>query len=716
MRRSSESIVGIVKQATSKKKILKLSIEYGVTTKTIKKWIEKNERGEFNIKQNENNSKINKVENHKKGRQFNNFYFTVTKIQDPLKNGNGGLFRYQFKDIETGNIFCGYSREKSRDAADYFYITFRDCLQESGFKSLKISTNITIENNDQITHKRKFSEIRSKSSFVLKKNSYIKEREKYESCTDFLFDSLATVCRHNEISIPHLNFTQKAKKALKKINFKLHCTVYLRYECELQENLIREHLKNCYERAVEFHSKYDLINADYIYEKLYYILKDTEIDIDLLLLVLMQRNKIAGLKHNVSHMKKFTIECSRLLSKKCLEKRDFYLKSFYYILMDQKRLNGEKNKAIFYLKKIEEVLKRINDPHETALFNLNAGRLYINHKKFDLSLSYFNKAKVIIDENDFKDIATSMDESFADLYNKKGDYDSTKKVYKEMIDNDTYSTSPYYRGLLLAKYADQFHLTGDLEKAVKLYDDSLSILNKHTELKVFRHLSIIIESNKAFTLFKMNDFENSKAIFEKNLKLSKEHSFKEQILTNITFLIMAENEISDIEMTEKHLKELSLLLKNINKPEIQYKYYLAKGELERNKSNYSAAEVEMKKAVDMTQNKTFSILSSYFEAALKLLDLYSFTKDLTSAKLLADQIIKKAKKNKLDNYIFKTQILKEKCKYSSKNDIKSYSGYLNTFKTKTLNEELKYFIQREQGKIKSKISKIMPENGRKIKK
>ncbi|MDD3139215.1 MAG: hypothetical protein PHX08_09620 [Lachnospiraceae bacterium] len=697
MRRTVDSIIRIVKQATSKKRIQKLSIEYGVTVRTIKKWVEKYKKGDYETISNVFPSE---TKSHKKNgiKPFRVFTYTTNDIEIPLKNGNGGVYRHLFKDTSTGYMFCGYSKEKTNAAAAYFFRSFSGLIKKAGYKPEKVMTNADIDEKDNIVEKMKLYDLKKYSSFSLKKNSYIKEREKYEDCSDFIIDSLATVSRNNEIINSELNVKKEKLKKIKLINYKLHYDVFGRENCEIEEGIIKDHLKKCYDKALEFHKKYDFVNADYIYEKLYYILRDTDIDIELLLLVLLQRSKIAGLRQKKCDMRKFSRECSMLLSKNTFEKKDFYLKTFYYILMDQNRISGDKSRAEVYLKKIKEVIKRMNDLHETALFNINAGRLYFNFRMFDKAFQYFDAANDIIKKNDFKDLSVSIEESYADLYNKKGDHEATKKVFKRMIDNGVYLNSPYYRGLLYAKYADQFHLTGDLNKAVKVYDESLIIINKHIDVKVFLHLGAIIESNKAFTLFKMNDYERSKAIFEKNLTLSKENDFKDQIFTNLTYLIMVQNETLDIKGAEKNHKDLALLLKNMNKPEIQNKYFLAKGEIQRNKKNYSAAEENMKKALEITQSKDFPIKASCFDVSLKLLDLYSLTKDKINSEKIADQIIKKAQKNNLPNYAFKAKILKQKCKLFSKNDLSGYMEYLKALTKEQTNDELKCFILKESEK------------------
>jgi len=200
----------------------------------------------------------------------------------------------------------------------------------------------------------------------------------------------------------------------------------------------------------------------------------------------------------------------------------------------------------------------------------------------------------------------------------------------------------------------------------------------------------------------MNDYEESKAVFEKNLTLSKENDFKDQIFTNLTYLIMVQNETVDIKGAEKNLKDLELLLKNMNKPEIQYKYFLSKGEIERNKKNYPAAEENMKKALEITTRKDFTVKTAYFDSALKLLDLYSLTKNRKNCDTLADQVIKKAQKNNMHNYVFKAKILKQKCKLFSKNDLCGYADHLENLSKEKISDELRYFITKENEKYHKK--------------
>ena len=110
MRKSVSEKIKIVKQATTDKKIKKLAIQHGVTTKTIKKWKRLHNVGL--LEQNSNNSKNEFTK--KSLRPFENSAFTIVEIDSPYKGNGQSVFRFQLKDIDNGFILAGYYSSDSR--------------------------------------------------------------------------------------------------------------------------------------------------------------------------------------------------------------------------------------------------------------------------------------------------------------------------------------------------------------------------------------------------------------------------------------------------------------------------------------------------------------------------------------------------------------------------------------------------------------------------
>ena len=172
MRKTINEKIKIVELATSKRKIKLLSIQHGITTKTIKAWIEKYKKREFDPKD-EKSRKDTSKSMQAVEKLFSRIVFIVTKADDPLKNGNGGVYRHLFKDTSTGYMFCGYSKEKTIAAAAYFYRSFSGLIKKAGYKPEKVMTNADIDEKDNIVEKMKLYDLKKYSSFSLKKNSYI---------------------------------------------------------------------------------------------------------------------------------------------------------------------------------------------------------------------------------------------------------------------------------------------------------------------------------------------------------------------------------------------------------------------------------------------------------------------------------------------------------------------------------------------------------------
>ncbi|HQO09926.1 MAG TPA: hypothetical protein PLK90_07010 [Clostridiales bacterium] len=227
MRKTINEKLQIIKEATTKKKIKMLSLKHGVSVKTIRTWLKQSKpevciSGKDSI--NKGDIKESPVLN---SRPFSCIVLKISGITVPAKiNGGVKIFRYLIKDRNYGFVFAAYSLENNRSRIDTFAETVVRELKKTGYSVEKILTDKTVQLCDlkNVEHcVRSYSELKRHFIFSRKKNNYIKDRQKYESWSDFIFDSLSTVCKINEQN-SCLNSVSGKKiiTVLKSLNFKLH--------------------------------------------------------------------------------------------------------------------------------------------------------------------------------------------------------------------------------------------------------------------------------------------------------------------------------------------------------------------------------------------------------------------------------------------------------------------------------------------------------------
>ncbi|MGD9707543.1 MAG: hypothetical protein AB7V07_07780 [Candidatus Delongbacteria bacterium] len=703
MRKSASEKLQIVKEATSKKKIKKLSVKCGITTKTIRNWISQAAEGRLDEGKTKTHEKVIESTAVRK-KPFRNIIYKAVKLDLPKKNCDcEELYRHIFRDKNCGFLFCSYSTRKDAALTGAMCGMFITQAAKAGYTVKEIITDRIPETED-LTEimkdygvklvRENFSKIKKHTVFSQKKNSYVKERTKYEKCTDFIFDSLATVCRNNENITGNKKKIRKMLGTIKYINWFMHSAVMKKETFGIPENNVLQVLSSNLNAAIEFHKRYDLENADQIYEKLYYILKDSSIDKNLLIKVMTQRAKICGLKKSYNEAMDYVKRGLRLLKDETVVNRYKLMYSLYMLNADISRVQNDRNKTLYYMGKSGDLLEKINDPETSAVFRLNYGKVLNTYGMKNKAFDNYEQARVIAEKNSLISLKPAIEESFASAYSIVGQYEESKKIFKKMIRGDFYSDSPYFRALLLAKYADLLHLTGELGKSLIFYDRSLEIMLKHPEIDMFIHLALIIESNKAFTLVKMNKFNKANSIFIKNLKKAQDMNFSDLIPANIAYLISCENEHGRPKEAAKYIKDLGLLLKNVNNPEMECKYYLGMGELFMNKNDHVKAEENMLKAVSIAETPNLPP-TSYFNSAFKLADIYAVTGKRTNSIKIADRIVKRAKKKNFSIFIFKGELVKKKAEYFMKNKTGQYIKYLNELKLNAVNDEIKYFIDRE---------------------
>lgn len=709
-RKSIEEKLAIVKSAKSKTKIKKLSIQLSITTKTIKKWISQYENGElgYDIAHKNSSCKPHNVFDHSKIKSFNNIVFNITKLPPPFKNHiKGRFFRFQIKDIDHNFIFSSYSTSIEEDVIRKFLDIFIQMILQSGYSIKKLITNkkSLIVYSKKIFEKyniklelSKHTDIKKHQRFSLRKNSYIKNRTIYENHNDFLFDSLATVSKNNNIIIEEKNCKHTNLICfLNKMNILLHSTIVTSKNAEYDRKKILDVILDKYRKALEFQKRYDLVNSDYIYEKICLILNRSNLEKELSMKVFMQRGKIYGLKKQIKESEFYLKEALNIL--KLLNKDETtkfeYEKDIYMIYADINRMNVDFKKCNYYLKKVRIIVTKINKPETTALFLLNYGLMFKNFKKINESTKYFTESKKIALENNLSNLLPSIEESIAGNYLFTGNYYKAKKIFEQIVKDEFYSDQPYHQALLYAKLADTNHLLGNLTNSIKLYNHSLNILGKNIELKVFLQLHTIVSANKAFSLIKMGKLNEAKEIYADKLKISKLNNFKEQVLENLANLSLTLVDMNNIKVSEKYLKELNIMLKNIENPSVKYRYYLAYGMIYTSKKLYSTAKKYFNKSIKESE-KAGSNNSSKIRCLFELANLYIKINDFKNAKNTIKIILNSFIRQEHPSMFFHADLLMIKTHFFSKNNKENYREYLlKSERNLILSEEQNYIIKRE---------------------
>ncbi|MFO7810981.1 MAG: hypothetical protein R6V47_06385, partial [Candidatus Delongbacteria bacterium] len=350
--------------------------------------------------------------------------------------------------------------------------------------------------------------------------------------------------------------------------------------------------------------------------------------------------------------------------------------------------------SLYYMDKLGHLVEKIGDRSQTALYNINRGRTYYHFKNAAKALACYDRAKAIIEKYDLENMRPFLEESYADTYSMMGDYEGTKKVYKKMLNEGFYEDSPYFQALLYAKYADQFHLTGDLSRSIKYYDKALELTCKNNELKIFKQLEIMIRSNQAYTKVKKRQFPEARKMFINCLEIAKDRGFKDQIFSNLCYILICDCESGNLKDSEKYLKDTAAIMKNVNKPALEYKYLVVKGEICRIEEDYLKAEQYFLRSLSVSK-KADKVKTGFFEASIKLLDFYSTSGQYSKAVPIADDMIKKATEMNFTVYSFKAGLLKNKVKYFYNRDIPGYLKYLNKLRETARNEEKNLFVVNE---------------------
>ena len=714
MHRSVEEKLRILKQASSKRKIKKLALQYGISTKTIRNWQKAQEEGKLCKAKKCSGAAKKTYPSGRKKRVLSNFAFRSENVPYPV-NGNGkDIYRYLFTDIDRGFIFCAYSAFRDTTISKKAVKKFIELITQGGKCVRNLST---LNDPDQDAFKdllsgygavltvRRLSEIRKYLKFSLKKESYIYEKAKYENKKEFLTDSLATLCKNNDIIFEKSRCRDRATLALvKKVNTMLHISFLNEdHDCSI-EDFLKDVTERLFNKAMEFHKAYNLDNADPYYEKIYFLLNDTGYEAQMLSKIIIQRAKIASLKKEYADGFTLINRALHIIRTKQPEMALELENSAYFLAADICRVKKDKNRAFHYIRKALTVLKKLNEPEKTAVAYINIGLVYSNFGEYKKTEHFFERSKEIIYSNKLKDLYSQIEENMAGLYRTTGRYAEAKIVFDKMIENGHYSDSPFFKALLFGKTGDIYHLTGDIDKSIAYYDSGIEAIKKHEEIRAFEELMLVLRANRAFTLTKMNRYDEAVKEFEENLEKARKGGYTEQVFSNTAHLLMCSTDTGELKTAKNYLRQLGDLLKNAKRPEYEYKYLTGKGDIERLKGRPDKAMLHFTEALRITAGSPSSI-SSFFDTLLKIAILNIDTKNYEESVMNISELRKKSLKMKFHGYVFKTDILKRKIDCYQKKSEYDYEKYLKrVLQRKDITSEDRYFVQEQIKESKRDVS------------
>ncbi len=711
MRRSVEEKLHILSQATSRKKIKKLALQYGITTKTIRNWQNALKEGRLGTVK---AGVVTKTKSAAFGgvskKLLSNFAFRYEKIPCPVTSNGKDIYRYLFTDIDRGYIFSGFSTVRDKTTTIHTLKKFIELVTQGGKCVRNIVTcndpdqdefKQTVSGYGAVLTVRTLNEIRKHLKFSLKKENYIYERAKYENKKDFLTDSLATVCKNNDNIFEIGRCRDKSVLALvKKINAILHMSFLDEdSDCSVEE-FLKDVTDRAFNKAFEFHKVYDLDNAEPRYEKIYYVLKHTHIESDMYVKVIIQRAKISALRKNEKEAFRLINLALRVIKTERPTHALEFQNSLYFLAADICRERKDRKRTMHYVRKSLPVIEKMNNPDKSAISYINIAHIYKNFADYKKTSFYLNRSREIIYGSSLKHLYPQIEESLASMYSSTGRYDEAKKVFGKMIDENRYSDSPFFRSLLYGKTADIYHLTGEFDKSIGLYDSAIEISVKHKNLRAFMELMLVLRANRAFTLTKMNRYDEAKSLLLENLQTAREGNFPEQVLTNTAHLVHCSTGLNDIAGAKEYNSQLGELLKNNRRPDHEYKRIIAKGDIERMSGRVEKALKLYEEATEEAVKA--GIETAYYESVLKLAGLRIELKYYPAAEEMLRSARKKAVKKKYENYVFKSDLLLKKIHFLSSGAKNNYAEYLKRkISEENLKDECRYFMLNEQKSIKS---------------
>jgi hypothetical protein len=411
MRKSVAEKLKIIKQATSRKRIKNLAALHGVTTRTIKNWMIAHKNGLLAEKICCGNTNCEHSHVKIRVKPLSELVLKVFELYPIHKEKP--VFRYLIKDINHGFVFCAYSPVKEKRILSQFIAQFISESKRSGLKIKRIfiDQSCDICEVDRTRYKdidfiiKNYKEIRKHLTFSLKKFTYIKERTRYDNVSDFLFDSLATASRINEMIMDRSGMKSKKFRAfVKKTNMILHSDLV--YDCGNffdRDKLITD-LKGKYAVAQELKRMNNHETSDHLCEKLIHILNWSEFDNELLINAMIKRSKISIIRSNTDVTKDILKSALNKIRALPSDKQDLFKYQIYMLYSDCHRMIKDVKNSIYHLNKAQNIVSALNDEKALALFYLNSGLIVKELFNADKAIECYKKSIDLSEKNGYHEI------------------------------------------------------------------------------------------------------------------------------------------------------------------------------------------------------------------------------------------------------------------------------------------------------------------------
>jgi tetratricopeptide (TPR) repeat protein len=700
MRKTLKEKIEIVKLAKTKKLIKKLSVQHGITTKTINSWIEAYKAGTLNGEKSMQPDCGSKTKTASP--PFSEAVFKVITVYSVLEDKT--VYRYMLKDINNRLMLCTYTLDNSNGYSEKVLKIFLSDLHKSGI----IVKNITTDKRNHLSDMKEFKttviyahndEIKKYLSFSTKNNSFIKERTRYENPDDFLFDSMATVAKNNDIAYDNFTSSKDLKliETVNKLNMNYHSVILSKEAQNFEEKKANDLIISKFNLALEFHKKIDFGNAEALYRKIEYILKNSGLNIELYIKNLIQIGKVYGLRKDLITAKKYFTLAMNMSDKLPPDKINGFKYNLYMLFADLYRVSGDNKKCIYHFEKAKKMAEIGSDVNNKALILINYSIYLRSVGKLDKVEEYLDKAEVISEDNNLSDILLAVKESKADFNVKRGNTSEASKIYEKMIAEDVYKNMLVQKIILFARYGDCLQLAGTPGRSIEMYDRSIELIDKSDRPASLMNIRVPVSGNKAVAYIKINEFQKAAGILEENIELSQNNNFKGPLIDNTLNLCCMEIFLNNLKEAKNRLESARVLLENTESPMQKYNVPLYSGMIHKKEKKYEKAEEEMLSAVDITKSITVTPLP-YFKTILELIELYIESGNLKKASDYIEDLNSNAKSSSNRHYSFISDVLSKKTELYKTQRSKEYKTYLSVLLNKKSydTEEQMYFLMKER--------------------
>jgi tetratricopeptide (TPR) repeat protein len=628
---------------------------------------------------------------------FSCIVFKVLPISVPEKyNGNVNVFRYLIKDYNYGFMIASYSMENdARSREDFVRKVFIE-LKKTGYRVEKILTDKTCLFGKLINIEHQicsYGELKKHFIFSKKKNNYIKDRQKYETCGDFIFDSLSTAGKINDRILSDNSIAgKKIIKVLKSINLNLHNDSMCMCENKLCDRSVLKVLSRKFDEACSYQKAFDIENSLQILNQIGYILKGSNIHPGLYFNVLFKKAAAYGMKGKNSEAKHLVTYSLNLLSNTKTENKNEIRRNFYTLLADIYRYEMNKNRALHYMKTALEYARKTYDNKAVAMNHIYLGAAYLYFEMPDQAATQFNLSQRKAEEFGLNEVLDALKGYRAAMYKYTGKYTEAISYFKKKIIDHSAGATTSQKAFLFGKYADLMLYTGELVESLDYFNRAIDLIKKYPEIVFFKRIHLLTSTKKALVLIKLNDYREALNLCEENLIMARKLGDKNILTTNLSYIQIMHAASGNVSESEKHLNDIMVLLKNNHKPDLEYKYLLGKGLIHKALGEFKKAEEYLIRAVN-TAEKISRGGIEYFASAISLSDLYCMMQKSDEAHKHADEIIYRASAANLHSQSFKAEMLKIKSDYFLCADHKGYLKYLKGLDKTGLNDEIKYYIE-----------------------